>query len=86
LEDDLNAIVEEEEGLPTIYTTIDLRKYAAADSLEVKEEKVIIHLCLQDMALTDFRSEVIKRLTEQLEGVEDIPKTLVNKIKKLQAP
>ncbi len=82
LEDELNAIVEEEK-LPIIYATLDLRNHAAADSLEVKEEKVVLHLCLQGIALSDFRSAVIKRLTEQLEGLEDIPKTLVDKMKRL---
>ena len=82
LEDELNAIAEEEK-LPIIYATLDLRNYAAADSLEVEKGKVILHLCLQDMALADFRVEVVKRLTEQLEGVENIPKTLIDKMQQL---
>lgn len=82
LEDDLNAIVEEE-GLPTIYATIDLRKHAAADSLEVEEEKVVLHLCLHHIALTDFRAEVVNALTDRLSGVEGIPEGLVNKMEEL---
>lgn len=84
LEDDLNAIVEEEEGLPTIYATIDLRKHAAADSLKVKEEKVVLHLCLHHIALTDFRAEVVKALPDRLSGVEGIPEGLVDKMEGLR--
>jgi hypothetical protein len=79
LEDDLNAIVGEEQ-LPTIYVTIDLRKYPAEDSLELTKGKVILHLCLQDMELTNFRSEVVGQLTKWLDGVDGIPELLTDKI------
>jgi len=82
LEDDLNAIVGEEQ-LPTIYVTLDLRNYPAEDSLEVTKDKVILHLCLQDITLTNFRAEVIERLTEWLDGVEGITEPLIDKIKQL---
>jgi hypothetical protein len=79
LEDDLNVIVGEEQ-LPTIYVTLDLRKYPAEDSLELTKGKVILHLCLQGMELTNFRSEVVGQLTKWLDGVEGIPELLTDKI------
>lgn len=82
LEDDLNTIVGEEQ-LPTIYVTLDLRNYPAKDSLEVTKERVILHLCLEGIALTNFRAEVIERLTKCLVGVENIPEGLIDKIMQL---
>jgi len=82
LEDDLNAIAQDEQ-LPTIYVTLDLRNYPAKDSLEVTKERVILHLCLEGIALTNFRAEVVKALTDRLSGVEGIPVGLVEKINEL---
>ncbi|NBC05601.1 MAG: hypothetical protein GVY26_00225 [Bacteroidetes bacterium] len=82
LEDDLNAIAQDEQ-IPMIYVTLDLRNYPAEDSLEVTKDRVILHLSLEGIALTNFRAEVIERLTKWLAGVENIPGGLIDRIMQL---
>ena len=82
LEDELNAAAEGCE-LPTLYAVIDLRVHKDKDTYDWDETQIEWYLPIarEKAAPGHFRRAVVQQLLERMNGMEEVPVALIDKIR-----
>ena len=82
LEDELNAAAEGW-ALPTLYAVIDLRVHKDKDTYDWDETQIewYVPIAREEASPGRFRRAVARQLLERLNGLEEVPAELVDKIR-----
>ncbi|NBC05602.1 MAG: hypothetical protein GVY26_00230 [Bacteroidetes bacterium] len=83
LEDELNAAAEGWE-LPTLYAVIDLRINKDKHTYDWDETQIewYVPIAREEASPGRFRRAVVRQLLERLNGLEEVPAELVDKIRR----